>query len=104
MARKFKISCVPDSRTSLAILLFLAGSVAAWAAGDHCEKIKDADAYNACLATSGPAFHEGRFTGAPRTDTAPKIPRERRRRAEAPKRNAKRPAHGRVRIEIYPGK
>lgn len=92
----------------------LAFAPAALAAGiDSCEKIKDADAYNACLANYGPAVGEHRFTPAPAAaeTEAPRPGKGRtpargnvRADGRAPNQGPKRLANGRVRIEIFPGK
>ena len=87
---------------------------AALAAGiDSCEKIKDADAYNACLANYGPAVGDHKFTPAPPAAAEEEAPRPGRHKAsprrnartdvEAPRQGLRRQANGRVRIEIFPG-
>ncbi len=58
-------------RLTLSILLLLAGAQAALAGIESCEKIKDADAYNACLATYGPAVKEHGGKQAPPSDDEP---------------------------------
>jgi hypothetical protein len=93
----------------------LVSTAGAWAGIDSCEKIKDADAYNSCLASYGPAVGEHRFTRAPAPESEPEPPRPGQRKAAAGKSRArktvveaahtpKRQANGRVRIEIYPGR
>jgi hypothetical protein len=96
------------ARFALAFLLLAAAPLGAGAAGDPCARFKDADAYNSCLAASGPAFREGRFKTAPKADGAPRAAhakgrRGRSRRGSASKTSGGRHSHGRVRIMIYPG-
>ncbi|MCI4678251.1 hypothetical protein K9U39_15585 [Rhodoblastus acidophilus] len=113
------------------LVLLLVGAPAA-ASADSCAKFKDADAYNNCLAASGPLFHQGHFTkappavgakasppdgaGAPSADNASNAkvwrgrrrpaasPGKHRRRHAAPRKHGRQATHGRVRIEIYPGR
>jgi hypothetical protein len=86
------------------MLAFLvAGQSTAWAAGDSCARFKDADAYNSCLAASGPAFHEGRFTQTPRAESVGKKARHGRTHRRAASGKWGRHSHGRTRIKIYPG-
>lgn len=89
---------------SLMIVVALAAGVAgARAAGiDDCEKIKDADAYNRCLASHGPAFRGSRV--APMAPGA-EAPRAVRRRSGYTKQPARvrsviRPSGGRARMEF----
>jgi len=93
-------------RFAMAIVFVLAGAPA-WAGIESCEKIKDADAYNSCLAAYGPAVGEHRSAAKPAKESAAKDRHARRRGRktqkgwrQAPRRHAK----GRIRIEIYPGK
>jgi hypothetical protein len=106
---------------AMACVLFPASGASA-AGIESCEKIKDADAYNNCLASFGPAFGEHRFTRAPppaaETEAEPPRPGQRkaaganRARKAAPAAaqaekqgpKPKRQANGRVRIEIFPGR
>ncbi|MGO8737470.1 hypothetical protein [Rhodoblastus sp.] len=90
------------ARLAFALLLLAAASLSALAAGDPCAKIKDADAYNSCLAASGPVFHEGRFKPAPQA-AREKHRRGRSYRAAASRKGGRRHSHGRVRITIDPG-
>lgn len=91
---------------ALALLALIAASSAARAGVESCDKIKDADAYNNCLASYGPA------AGAHPTIRAPEreeLGRPSGRRAE-PSVKAKAPAqqgpqvtrktNGRMRMEI----
>jgi hypothetical protein len=99
----------------------LVSASGAWAAGiESCEKIKDADAYNACLASYGPAVGEHRFTRAPAAESETESPRAGQRKSAVGKNRAgkswaaqgvaeaahspKRQPNGRVRIEIFPGR
>lgn len=103
-------------RVGVAAVLFLVFAPAALAAGiDSYEKIKDADAYNACLANYGPAVGDHKFTAAPLAASEAEAPHPgqvrppKRRNAwddglRAPKQGLKRLANGRMRIEIFPGK
>jgi hypothetical protein len=88
---------------ALALLAAVARPVAA-AGADDCEKIKDADAYNACLASFGPAVGSHPATQAPPDESVADAPRRHARKAAAPSKPFLRHASGRVRIEIYPGK
>lgn len=90
---------------SLAIVAALAASLAgARAAGiDDCEKIKDADAYNRCLASHGPAFRGSRVAPmAPGAD-APRMARRRGGsiKPQARARSVIRPSGGRARMEFF---
>jgi hypothetical protein len=87
----------------------IAASPEAWAGVESCEKIRDADAYNACLASYGPAagahptlrapereisFPRGRHKAEPAADPA---------KIKAPAKQGPqvtRKANGRVRMEI----
>lgn len=53
---------VPSRREFLA---FAALAIAAPAAADDCDRIRDADAFNRCLAGLGPARGAARAKGAP---------------------------------------
>ncbi|HUO54617.1 MAG TPA: hypothetical protein VMU18_07745 [Rhodoblastus sp.] len=104
----------------MALVALFAGAPAALAASaDPCAKFKEADAYNNCLARSGPLFHEGHFSRPPpaadgaeavSARDAPKaeVRRGKRRRDAGPSRRHRRHSasgsHGRVRLEIYPGR
>ncbi|WP_296711400.1 hypothetical protein [Rhodoblastus sp.] len=108
-------------RVAVALACALVSAPRGWTAGiESCEKIKDADAYNSCLASYGPAVGEHRFTRAPAAENeaeplrrgehkagAGKI-RASKSRASKPVAEAahgpKRQANGRVRIEIFPGR
>ncbi|WP_294533154.1 hypothetical protein [uncultured Rhodoblastus sp.] len=93
-------------RLALALLGTIVASSPALAGVDSCEKIKDADAYNACLASYGPA------AGAHPTIRAPDradVLRPRRKGAKPEARTTAPPNHGpqitrkangRVRMEI----
>jgi hypothetical protein len=88
-------------------LLALLAALALWpapvfAGADACDKIKDADAYNSCLASFGPVAGPHKVTAAPAADDAPKAARRRGRRPERSAHAPKRRANGRVRIEIIP--
>jgi TRAP-type C4-dicarboxylate transport system substrate-binding protein len=114
------IGAARSLRIAAAMACALLSASGAWAAGiESCEKIKDADAYNACLASYGPAVGEHRFTRAPAPESEVEPPRTGQRRgqgkaaarktpgAKAVQETAhtlKRQANGRVRIEIYPGR
>lgn len=92
------------ARLALAFLLLVAAPLSVMAAGDPCARFKDADAYNSCLANSGPLFHEGRFRQAPRAGSAhQKARRGRTHHKAASRKGGGRHSHGRVRIKIYPG-
>lgn len=108
-------------RVAVASACVLFSAAGAWAAGiETCEKIKDADAYNSCLASYGPAVGEHRFTRAPAAENEAEPLRGGERKAGAGKSRAgkavagkpvaeathspKRQANGRVRIEIFPGR
>ncbi len=52
-------------RLALAFALFFAGAQAASAAADPCAKFSDADAYNNCLARSGPLAGEHKVIARP---------------------------------------
>ena len=92
-------------RLALALLALVAASSAARAGVDACEKIKDADAYNACLASFGPA------AGAHPTIRAPEREDFGRSRGAEPLARTKPPAkqgpevtrkaNGRMRVEIF---
>jgi hypothetical protein len=84
-----------------AVALLLGGAAVAGVAS--CEKIKDADAYNSCLASFGPAAGDHKITAPPAEANAPKAVRRRAHRPEKYERGPKRQANGRVRIEIIPG-
>jgi hypothetical protein len=93
-------------RLALALLASIAASPPARAGVDSCEKIKDADAYNACLASYGPAAGaHPTLRASEREDLAPPA-----RRGVQPSAKAKPPAqqgpqvtrktNGRMRMEI----
>lgn len=108
IAERFQSARFQLGRAALVWVFLLVGSPPASAAGDPCARFKDADAYNSCLAASGPAFHEGRFKAAPKADGPPgathaKGRRGRTRRGSPLKTSGGRHSHGRVRIMIYPG-
>jgi hypothetical protein len=106
-------------RVAAAIACMLASVAGAAGAGiESCEKIKDADAYNSCLASYGPAVGEHKFTRAPAPESEAEPPRPGQSKAVAGKGRARKAAHeavhaerqgpkrqanGRVRIEIFPG-
>ena len=93
-------------RLALALLAILAASPAARAGVESCEKIKDADAYNHCLASYGPAAGAHPILRAPERED---LARSSRRRGE-PSAKAKAPppqgpqvtrkTNGRMRMEI----
>jgi hypothetical protein len=90
---------------ALALLAAVAASFAARAGVESCEKIKDADAYNNCLASYGPAAGAHPTIRSP--ERADSFPRGRRKaepsaRTTAPKQGPRvtRKAHGRMRMEI----
>ncbi len=91
-----------------ALLILIAGPQAAQAGVDPCEKFKDADAYNACLASHGPAVGEHRITRAPEREDFSRPARQSLKakaaaKAQAPQQQGPqvtRKANGRVRIEI----
>ena len=93
-------------RLALALLAVLAASPAAGAGVESCEKIKDADAYNHCLASYGPAAGAHPTIGAP--ERADSVPRDRRKAdpsasttaAPKPGPQVTRKANGRMRMEI----
>ena len=95
-------------RHILALLTLLAFPQAARAGVDPCEKFKDADAYNNCLASHGPAVGEHRITRAPEGEDFSRPARRSLKAKAATKDKAPAPqgpqvtrkAHGRVRIEI----
>jgi hypothetical protein len=91
-------------RVVLSILLLLAGAQTALAGMDACEKIKDADAYNACLASFGPAAGEHEVTRAPPPDEPQARASARGAdKAKGASRREPRPerkANGRVRLEF----
>ena len=95
-------------RVILAILLLFAGASSALAGSESCEKIKDADAYNACLASFGPAAGEHQTTRAPPPDEKPSAAPARgaRRHADGsrvasrPELRPARKSNGRVRLEF----
>ena len=85
-----------------ALMILVALAVPAAAGIDDCEKIKDADAYNRCLASHGPAFRGSRV--APMAPGA-EAPRAIRRRSGYTKQPARvrsviRPSGGRARMEF----
>jgi hypothetical protein len=71
---------------ALAYALLSISAAAAPRSIDDCETIKQADAYNNCLATFGPAAHTGRTTATP---TAPPLPDEATAPAETQSRGAR---------------
>ena len=89
-------------RLAFAFLLFFAGAQAASAAADPCAKFSDADAYNNCLARSGPLAGEHKVIHAPPDETRHAAPRASQISKAAPPRDGlMRKANGRVRIEIF---
>jgi hypothetical protein len=89
-------------RLAMAFALLLAGARAASAAADPCGKFSDADAYNNCLASSGPLAGEHKLTRVPREETHHGAPRINHVSEAAPRRDGLvRKANGRVRIEIF---
>jgi hypothetical protein len=87
-------------RLALAFVLFFAGAQAASAAADPCAKFSDADAYNNCLALSGPLAGDHKFSHAGPEQARSSAPRV--NRISAPRRDGlTRKANGRVRIEIF---
>lgn len=95
-------------RYVLVLLMLVVGPQAALAGADPCEKFKDADAYNACLASHGPAVGEQRITRAPEREDYSRPARQSLKAKAADKAKAPpqqgpqvtRKANGRVRIEI----
>jgi len=97
-------------------LLAPAAGMAAPRTIDDCEKIKEADAYNLCLAAFGPTRGQHNKTypgmaGGSAASTAAASPEKRGRRSprrwrgDADTRGAVRPGHGgRVRMEFTPGR
>jgi hypothetical protein len=85
-------------RLALAFALYFAGAQAASAAADPCAKFSDADAYNNCLARSGPMADEHKVTRAAPEGAHFVAPKH----VPAPPRDGltHRP-NGRVRIEIF---
>ena len=84
-------------RLILAFVLFFAGAQTASAATDPCGKYSDADAYNNCLARSGPLAGEHKLSHAapePAHSVAPK-------HVSAPRDGLTHKPNGRVRIEIF---
>jgi len=89
-------------RLALAFALFFVGAQAASAAADPCAKFSDADAYNNCLARSGPLAGEHKVTRAPQDENRHAAPRANHVSKAAPPRDGlMRKANGRVRIEIF---
>jgi hypothetical protein len=89
-------------RLALAFSLFFAGAQAASAAADPCGKFSDADAYNNCLARSGPLAGEHNLTRAPPEEKHRAAPRVHQVSKPAPRRDEPvRKANGRMRIEIF---
>ena len=88
-------------RLALAFALFFAGAQAASAAADPCAKFADADAYNNCLALSGPLAGDHKLARAPPEEAHPAAPRH-VKPVSVPRRDGfSRKANGRVRIEIF---
>lgn len=89
---------------ALAAVLFVLAALAApaRAAGiDDCEKIRDADAYNRCLAAHGPAYRgAGVKPMAPGAQAPQRAGRGRAMRAPARVRGIIRPGGGRTRMEF----
>ena len=88
-------------RLALAFALFFAGAQAASAAADPCAKFSDADAYNNCLALSGPLAGDHKLSHA---EPEPAHPAALRpvKPVSVPRRDGfSRKANGRVRIEIF---
>ncbi len=102
-------------RIALVALLLLAGAEQALAAKDPCEKFRDADAYNNCLAGFGPVAGSHKLTQPPPAENFSHAGRKRSARPKPPvKQEAPAPreakvthkANGRVRIEllVQPGR
>ncbi len=90
-------------RAVVMLLLMLAGARAAWAGEDSCETIKDADKYNACLASFGPVAGPKKLTPMPPSQAFSHASRGHVAKAVAPKPHGPhltRKANGRMRIEI----
>jgi len=121
-ARKFNYSCLERrriigdesggrstgkaafARGAVATVLLLVLASAAMAGIEGCEKIKDPDAYNSCLASFGPSVGAHKFTAEPGAERP--APQPGRRAGAKPRPGARheprRRANGRVRIEIFP--
>jgi hypothetical protein len=85
-------------RLAFAFVLFFAGAQAASAAADPCAKFSDADAYNNCLARSGPLAGEHKLSHAAPQQAHSVSPKH----VSAPPRDGlTHKANGRVRIEIF---
>ena len=95
-------------RFVLAFLIIFAGVQAAFAAADPCAKYSDADAYNNCLAGSGPVAKSHKLgpappPGAARPARAKRQARGARRSVATSRATQERAGHrrnGRVRVEI----
>jgi hypothetical protein len=90
-------------RLALALLVTIAASSPALAGVEACEKIKDADAYNACLASYGPAAGAHKVVRAPERADFSRTRRPGAARAQMPTNHepqVRRMANGRARIEI----
>jgi hypothetical protein len=89
-------------RLAFVFVLFFAGAQVALAAADPCAKFSDADAYNNCLARSGPLAGEHKVMHAPHDEKRHAAPRVNQVSKAAPPRDGlMRKANGRVRIEIF---
>ena len=87
-------------RLALVFALFFAGAQTASAATDPCGKYSDADAYNNCLARSGPLAGEHKLSHAAPDQTHSSGPRV--NHVPAPRRDGlTHKPNGRVRIEIF---
>ena len=87
-------------RLALVFALFFAGAQAASAAADPCAKFSDADAYNDCLALSGPLAGDHKLARAPPEEAHPAAHR-RVKPVSAPRRDGlSRKANGRV-VQIF---
>jgi hypothetical protein len=87
-------------RLALAFVLFFAGAQAASSAADPCGQFSDADAYNNCLARSGPLAGEHKLSHAGPEQAHSSAPRV--NHISAPRRDGlTHKPNGRVRIEIF---
>lgn len=90
-------------RVALAFLLLFARAHAALAGVESCEKLKDADAYNNCLASFGPVAGEKKLTHPPLAEhLTRRAPRHaaREQAPPPPEAHVSRKANGRVRLEF----
>jgi hypothetical protein len=85
-------------RLAIVFVLFFAGAQAASAAADPCAKFSDADAYNNCLARSGPLAGEHKVMHAPPERAHFVAPKH---VAAPPRDGLTHKPNGRVRIEIF---